>query len=60
MDLRKIELINHYMLTKNHLGRTCQALQLENICYQRDALSSQNIGKSNPFYIDFRDYYAKD
>tara|TARA_Y100000768_G_C23921437_1_gene655138 strand:- start:234 stop:1289 length:1056 start_codon:yes stop_codon:yes gene_type:complete len=43
-----------------HFGRTCQALLLENIGYQCDALSSQDIGKSNPFYIDFRDYYAKD
>ena len=43
-----------------HFGRTCQALLLENIGYRCNELSSQDIGKSNPFYIDFRDYYAKD
>ncbi|GIS07528.1 MAG: hypothetical protein CM15mP111_1430 [Hyphomicrobiales bacterium] len=43
-----------------HFGKLCQALPLENIGYRCDELSSQDIGKSNPFYIDFRDYYAKD
>ena len=43
-----------------HFGRTCQALLLENIGHQCDELLTQDINESNPFYIDFRDYYAKD